>query len=52
MTLLVLSSKVLNEAKDYIDELEYALWEAEEYVISNGVPLCDYKVYKNHLSKF
>jgi hypothetical protein len=42
---------VLEEAKGYMDELEYALWEADEFIYSCGIPLCDYKIFRSRFAK-
>ena len=47
LTLLVLSRSDLYEAFDYIDELHCALWDAEEFINNNGVPLCDYTLNRS-----
>eukprot|EP00347_Sterkiella_histriomuscorum_P022573 403337973 len=46
VTLLVLSRADLYEAVDVIEELNYALWDAEEFINNNGVPMCDYTIYR------
>jgi hypothetical protein len=35
------------DANEMIDEIEYSIYEAEEFIENNGVPLCDYKLFKN-----
>ena len=46
MTILILSRADIYDTVDFIDELHYALWDAEEFINNNGVPLCDYTLYR------
>jgi hypothetical protein len=34
------------ETVDYVEELHTAFWDAEEFINNNGVPLCDYTIYR------
>jgi len=44
LTVLLLEYRALNEARDYLEELECAIWDASEFLLTHGVPLCDYKM--------
>ena len=44
--ILCLERTSLYEAVEYMEELNCALWDAEEFINNNGVPLCDYALHR------
>lgn len=39
------------DCKEMIEELEYAMWDAQEYISANEIPLCDYKIFRSKFVK-
>jgi hypothetical protein len=46
-TLLKLPNILLHDFREKYDELDRAMTEYEEYLEENGLPYCDYKLYRN-----
>ena len=50
-TLLKLTYEKLEEVRKEFDELDYIISEYEDYIESEGLPYCDFKLYRAGLSK-
>jgi CRP-like cAMP-binding protein len=50
-TLLKLSYEALEEMRKKYDELNFTLSEYEDYIENEGLPYCDFKLYRTILSK-
>ena len=42
VTILNLNSQTLEEARTFIDELEIAIYEGQDFVTNEGMPICDF----------